>query len=151
MWEGARMWARTRYASMLDWARRSQDQVENSPRRWILIAGGIVLALVLLANLGRLLRVLHEHWLGAHPERAPEQAASMWYQRMARILARRGMQKNETETPQEFVRKIEDNRLRLLVTQFTSVYESARFGNSADDARQLPRLCGEVEAAMRSE
>jgi len=151
MWEGARLWARTRYASMLDWARRSQDRVENSPRRWILIAGGIVLALVLFANLGRLLRALHEHWLGAHPERAPEQAASMWYQRLARILARRGMQKNETETPQEFVRKIEDNRLRLLVTQFTSVYESARFGNSADDARQLPRLFGEVEAAMRSE
>src|SRR5579864_1676250 len=151
MWEGARLWARTRYASMLDWARRSQDRVENSPRRWILIAGGIVLALVLLANLGRLLRALHEHWLGAHPERSPEQAASLWYQRMARILARRGMQKNETETPQEFLRKIEDNRLRLPVAQFTNVYESARFGNSADDARQLPRLFEEVAAAMRSE
>jgi hypothetical protein len=75
----------------------------------------------------------------------------MWYQRMARILARRGMQKNETETPQEFVRKIEDNRLRLPVEQFTSVYESARFGNSAEDARQLPRLFEEVAAAMRSE
>jgi hypothetical protein len=151
MWEGARLWARTRYESMLVWARRSQDRVENSPRRWILIAGGIVLALVLFANLGRLLRALHEHWLGAHPERSPEQAASMWYQRMARILARRGMQKNETETPQEFVRKIEDNRLRLPVEQFTSVYESARFGNSAEDARQLPRLFEEVAAAMRSE
>jgi hypothetical protein len=109
------------------------------------------LAFVLFANLGRLLRALHEHWLGVHPERSPEQAASMWYQRMARILARRGMQKNETETPQEFVRKIEDNRLRLPVAQYTNVYESARFGNSADDARQLPRLVGEVEAAMRSE
>jgi protein-glutamine gamma-glutamyltransferase len=151
MWEGARLWARTRYASMLDWARRSQDRVENSPRRWILIAGGIVLALVLLANLGRLLRALQEHWLGSHPERAPEQAASMWYQRMARILARHGMQKNDTETPQEFARKIEDNRLRLPVAQFTNVYESARFGNSAEDARQLPRLFEEVAAAMRSE
>ena len=151
MWEGARLWARTRYASMLDWARRSQDRVENSPRRWILIAGGIVLALVFLANLGRLLRALHEHWLGTHPERSPEQSASIWYQRMARILARRGMQKNETETAQEFVRKIEDNRVRLPVEHFTSVYESARFGNSAEDARQLPRLFAEVEAAMRSE
>jgi hypothetical protein len=75
----------------------------------------------------------------------------MWYQRMARILERRGMQKNKTETPQEFMRRIEDNQLRLLVTQFTNVYESARFGNSAEDACQLPRLFGEVEAAMRSE
>jgi transglutaminase-like putative cysteine protease len=151
MWEGARIWARTHYASMLEWARRGQDRVENSPRRWSFIGAGIVLALALLANLGRLLRVLREHWLRTHPERSPEQAASIWYQRMARILARRGMEKTEAETPHEFLRKIEDNRLRPPVAQFTSVYESARFGNSAEDARQLPRLFEEVAAAMRSE
>ena len=151
MWEGARMWARTHYASMLEWAQRSQDRVENSPRRWTLIGGGIVLALVLLANLGRLLRALHEHWLRAHPERSPEQAASIWYQRMARILARRGIEKAEAETPHEFLRKIPDSRLRLPVAQFTRVYESARFGNSAEDASRLSRLFEEVAAAMRSE
>jgi transglutaminase-like putative cysteine protease len=151
MWEDARLWARTHYDSMLEWAQRSQQRVENSPRRWMFVGGGILLTLILLANLGRLLRVLHEHWLGAHPERSPDQAASMWYQRMARILARRGMQKTDAETPQEFARKIEDSRLRLPVAQFTSVYESARFGNSAEDARQLPRLFEEVAAATRSE
>jgi len=151
MWEGARLWARAHYTSMLEWARRSQERVENSPRRWTLIGGGIVLALALLANLGRLVRVLHDNWLRANPERSPEQAASLWYQRMARILARRGMQKTEAETAQEFLRKIEDNRLRLPVRRFTAVYESARFGNSAEDARRLPELFEEVEAAMRSE
>jgi hypothetical protein len=29
------------------------------------------------------------------------------------------------------------------------VYESARFGNSADDARQLRNLCEEVESASK--
>jgi hypothetical protein len=115
------------------------------------VGGGIVFTLILLANLGRFVRALHEHWLVVHPERSPEQAASMWYQRMARILARRGMQKTDAETPQEFARKIEDSRLRLPVAQFTSVYESARFGNSAEDARQLPSLFEEVAAATRSE
>jgi len=90
-------------------------------------------------------------WIGAHPERSPEQAASLWYQRMARALARCGVEKTDGETPQEFVRKIENSRLRLPVAQFTTVYESARFGNSVEDARQLPRLFEEVAAAMRSE
>ena len=151
MWEGARVWARTRYVSMLRWARRSQQRVENSPRRWTLIGGGIMLTLLLFANLGRMARFLHETWLGSHPERSPEQAASVWYRRMARVLARSGVQKTDAETPQEFVRKIEDSRLRLPVSQFTNVYESARFGNSAEDARRLPELFDEVAAAMRSE
>jgi len=150
-WDGARKWARNHYESMLKWARRSQDHVEHSPGRWAIFGAAVVLALLILGNLGRILRWLHEKWLSAHPERSPEQAASMWYQRMARVLARRGMQKPETQTPQEFVRKIADQRLREPVARFTAVYESARFGNSGEDAQRLPELYEEVEAATRSE
>ncbi len=151
MWEGARTWARNHYASMLKWAKRSQDRVETSPRRWTIIGIAIVLALLLLANLGRIARLLREMWLGAHPERSPEQAASMWYERMTRILAKRGVQKPKTETPQEFIRKIENEQLREPVARFTQVYESARFGNSAEDAQRLPELYEEVEMATRSD
>ena len=49
--------------------------------------------------------------LQAHPERSPDQAAAMWYERMARYLARRGVQKSTTQTAQEFVRVIEDERV----------------------------------------
>jgi transglutaminase-like putative cysteine protease len=150
-WEGARSWARNHYESMLNWARRSQDHVEHSPGRWAIFGAAIVLSLLLLGNLGRIVRWLHDKWLTAHPERSPEQAAAMWYQRMARVLARRGMQKPETQTPQEFVRKIADQRLREPVARFTAVYESARFGNSGEDAQRLPELYEEVEAATRSE
>jgi transglutaminase-like putative cysteine protease len=151
MWDGARVWARVHYGSMLAWARRSQGRLQSSPRNWTLMGAGIVLAVVLLANLGRIARLLHEKWLGSHPERAPEQAAAMWYQRMARVLARHGVRKTESETPQEFVQKIDDNRLRRPVAQFTIVYEAARFGNSADDARRLPGLLEEIESATQSE
>lgn len=151
MLEGVRHWARAHYTSMLRWARRSQDRVEQAPRRWLMI-GGIVLAfLLLLANLARLVRWLHESWLGSRPERSPEQAAAVWYQRMARVLEKRGLSKPGTQTPQEFVRVIEDARLREPVSRFTNVYESARFGNSADDARRLPELYEEVLAATRSD
>jgi len=150
-WEGARRWTRDHYASMLRWARRKQDGVEQSPGRWAAFAAGIALLVLVLGNLGRIIRWLHERWLSAHPERSPEQAASIWYQRMARALARRGMQKPQAQTPQEFVRKIEDNRLREPVARFTAVYESARFGNSTEDAQRLPELYEEVEAATRAD
>ncbi len=149
-WENARKWARTHYASMLKWARRSQDRVQHSPGRWAILGAGVVLILLLLGNLGRIARLLHEKWLQAHPERSPEQAAAMWYQRMARALARRGFEKPAAQTAQEFVKKIEDSRLREPVARFTQVYESARFGNSAEDVKRLPELYEEVETATRT-
>ena len=78
-----------------------------------------------------------------------KQAAAIWYQRMARTVARRGVQKSPAQTPQEFVRKIEDSRLRGPVSRFTNVYESARFGNSTTDAKRLPELYEEVELATK--
>lgn len=151
MWEGARSWARHKYASMLQWAKRSQDRVQNSPRRWTIIGIGIVLSLLLMANLGRIARLLQEMWLGAHPERSAEQAASMWYERMTRILAKHGMRKPKAETPQEFANRLENIRWREPVTRFTRVYEAARFGNSAEDAQRLPELYEEVATVTRSE
>jgi transglutaminase-like putative cysteine protease len=150
LWEGARNWARLHYESMLQWARHSQDRVEHSPGRWAIFGAVITLSFVLLGNLGRIAGLLHEKWLQAHPERSPEQAAAMWYRRMARALARRGVEKPAAQTPQEFVKKIEDSRLREPVARFTQVYESARFGNSTQDAERLPELYEEVESATRT-
>ena len=67
-----------------------------------------------------------------------------------RVVARRGHEKTPTQTPQEFVRKIEDARLREPVSRFTDVYESARFGNSTEDAQRLPELYEEVELAAKN-
>ena len=149
LWEGARLWARDHYAAMLEWARRNQARVEKSPGRWG--ATGLVVALLLLAlgNARRILRMLRERGLQLHPERSPEQAASMWYERMTRFLARQGVPKPTTQTPREFVRKIDDETLRTRVAQFTDAYESARFGNSPQDAQRLPGLYEEVELANR--
>ena len=69
---------------------------------------------------------------------------------MTRVLGRSGFEKPAAQTPQEFARKIEDTRLREPVARFTAVYESARFGNSPDDAQRLPELYEEVELATKS-
>jgi transglutaminase-like putative cysteine protease len=147
--ERTRMWARLRYARLLSWARRRQRGVEHAPGRWL--GGGAAVALLLLglANAARMARMLRTRRLEAHPERSPDQAAAMWYERMARYLARRGVRKSATQTAQEFVRVIADERLRARVGRFTDAYESARFGNSADDALRLPQLYEELESAGR--
>jgi transglutaminase-like putative cysteine protease len=150
LWDRTRAWARQHYDSMLQWARHSQDRVEHSPGRWAVIAVAIAFVFLVLGNIGRVLRLLHEKWLRAHPERSPEQAAAMWYRRMSRVLARRGVEKPAAQTPQEFVRKIADRRLREPVARFTNAYESARFGDSAEDVKRLPELYEEVELATRT-
>jgi transglutaminase-like putative cysteine protease len=150
LWESARHWAYRHYYSMLKWATRSQDRVERAPLRWSVFGAVVILCFVLLGNLARIVRLLHEKWLQAHPERSPEQAAAMWYRRMARVLAGGGVEKPAGHTPREFLQRIEDGRLREPVARFTEVYESARFGSSPEDAQRLPELFEEVASAARS-
>jgi len=145
----ARMWARLRYARLLNWARKSQRGVEHAPGRWFGGSVAVALMLLVVGNAARIARMIRKRRLQAHPERSPNQAAAMWYERMARYLARRGVPKSPTQTAQEFVRVIEDQRLRTRVGRFTDAYESARFGNSADDALRLPELFEQVELATK--
>jgi transglutaminase-like putative cysteine protease len=147
--EQVRMWARIRYARLLGLARRGQRRVRNAPGPWLGVGVGFALLLLALANAGRIARMIRTRRLQAHPERSPDQAAAMWYERMAQFLARHGVRKSTTQTAQEFVRVIEDERLRKRVKLFTVAYEAARFGNSSDDARRLPQLCEEVETATQ--
>jgi transglutaminase-like putative cysteine protease len=148
-WERARMWARLRYARLMNLARKSQRGVEHSPGRWLGAGLAVTGLLLVLANIARIARMIRTRGLRAHPERSPDQAAVMWYERMARYLARRGVRKTTSQTAQEFVRVIEEGRLRTQVGKFTDAYESARFGNSPDDAVRLPELYEAVEAATR--
>jgi hypothetical protein len=147
--EQAQIWARLHYARLLNWARRTEKGAESAPGRWF--GGGAAAAFLLLGliNLSRIARMIDTRRLRAHPERSPDLAAAMWYERMARYLARCGVRKSTTQTAQEFVRVIADERLRTQVERFTEAYESARFGNSADDAQRLPELYGEVELATK--
>jgi hypothetical protein len=123
--------------------------VAQAPERWF--GGGAVVGLLLLmlGNAGRIVRAIRTRRLRSHPERSPDLAAAMWYERMARYLARRGVKKSATQTAQEFVRVIEDEPLRARVKRFTDAYESARFGNSSEEAMRLPELYEEVELVTR--
>jgi hypothetical protein len=95
----------------------------------------------------RILRAwIQKRKIQAHPETAPRIAATLWYDRMTHSVAKHGWKKQAEQTPTEFVRAIQESRLRERVSQFTTAYEAARFGGSSDEARRLPDLYEEIAA-----
>lgn len=105
--------------------------------------------LLLAANATRLWKAVQRVRLAARPGKSPQLAATVWYERMTRLVARRGWRKTPTQTPAEFAISIDDAEMRKQVEQFTLRYESARFGESADDAEQLPELYEEMAGRRR--
>ncbi|PYX52940.1 MAG: hypothetical protein DMG73_21425 [Acidobacteria bacterium] len=142
--ESLREKARQQYAAMLNAASQAQRRVMQSPTRWSVAGVLFTVMLVVLVNLRRLTTLIRSRGLRKHPERSPRFAASIWYEQMTRSLARRGLRKLPTQTPVEFVSRIEDGKLREEVSMFTRHYESARFGGSAADACRLPDLYEEI-------
>jgi protein-glutamine gamma-glutamyltransferase len=144
-----RHWWHRRYKRMLAAARHGGGAIAGSPLRWSL-AGALIAALVLfVVNGPRLLRSLGKLRLAARPERSPQQAATIWYERMTKRVARRGWRKSPTQTADEFVCAIGDAGVREKVAKFTRHYESARFDDSVEDVRRLPELYEEIAGSHR--
>ena len=146
----ARLWVRKHYEELVARATHTTDQVSADPSRYGVRLVIAVVVLLLLTNLRKLWRALRDRQLAARPDRSPQAAASIWYTRMIRRVARRGWRKLDTQTPREFVLTIEDPALRRSVEEFTWRYERARFGDSIDDARALPQLFEEIFAGPNS-
>jgi protein-glutamine gamma-glutamyltransferase len=145
--ESMRLWGQAHFAALLRNARQMQSRMARSPRRWLAGALLLTVLLLLLANGRQIWKLFQAMRLRAHPERAPGLAAAIWYEHMTRALERRGWRKLPAQTPAEFASTIADVKLRERVLRFTRHYESARFGDSANDACQLPELYEEIKAA----
>ena len=142
-------WLRMDYQQLLVRARRIADKISLSPVRWAVRALLIVVPLLLLLNLRWLWQAAQKFMLRVRPDRSPRIAASLWYEKMVRKVERKGWQKTGAQTPVEFANSIQDELLRRRVLEFTSRYEGARFGDSAEDAQQLPVLYEEVVNSKR--
>jgi transglutaminase-like putative cysteine protease len=139
-------WIEQQHRALLRSARRAHTHFSNFPVRWL---GGIVVLatlLVALLNLGPLLGSIRARSLRAHPERAPREAAALWYERMVERMARRGWRKLPSQTPMDFVAAIQEAGLQKKVARFTRAYESARFGKSLEEAQRLPELFEDITA-----
>jgi protein-glutamine gamma-glutamyltransferase len=142
----AQSWSRIEYARILEWARQTQEKVTQS----MVKAGTRVLALLLLVLLigaiPRAASALRKLRLARNPQTAPQTAATIWYQRMVRQIAKRGWNKSPAQTPEEFIAIISQPQLKNKVVVFTHHYEKARFGKSAEEASYLPQLYQEIKA-----
>ncbi len=142
----ARQWIARQHRALLRSARRAHNRVSSFPVRWLGGALAFAAGVLVLMNLRRMVRGLRAYGLRAHPERAPRESAALWYDRMVRRMARLGWRKLPSQTPLDFVAAIQEEALQKKVARFTHAYESARFGQSADDAQSLPELFKNITA-----
>lgn len=141
-----RDWAKARYKSMLNFTRRTAHSASMAPGRSVLYMLVALLLVCLLAASPQIVRSVRRARIARAPGRQPSSAASIWYARLTRTLARRGWRKLPAQTPQEYATTISDQSLRNAVERFTSHYERARFGQSSGDAEKLPELYDEIVA-----
>jgi len=143
----AQSWGRNQYNKILAWARRTQDRIGDSTVKWGERTLGLVLCALLAASIPRLLAAIRRFRLARRPQKSPQMAASIWYERMLKQTARRGWEKSPAQTPEEFAATIADPQLKDRVSGFTERYENARFGKSPEDASRLPELYDEIKAS----
>ncbi|MGA2356850.1 MAG: DUF3488 and transglutaminase-like domain-containing protein [Terriglobales bacterium] len=149
--EDLRGWLGRQHRALLRSARRVHRHISDFPMHWL--AGAIAIASLLLAllNIRRLLRRFRDHRLRTHPGQAPRESAALWYHRMVVRMARLGWRKSPSQTPLDFVAAIQEAALQKKVARFTRAYESARFGESADDAESLPKLFRDIATEEKAE
>lgn len=143
----AQQWARTKYGHMLSWAQKTEGRMGDATVKWGTQMLGIGFMGLLIAGLPRLISFLRRFRLARNPNKSPQLAASIWYERMLRQTARRGFSKLPAQTPQEFVSAIEEPQLKNKVLTFTDHYERARFGKSPEEASRLPELYEEIKSS----
>lgn len=144
-----RRWFRLKYHLLLKHAQRLNDRVTNNPRGWIVLLVIATIGVTALLNLRSIVRSLRRRSVARQPSRAPQLAASIWYSRMLKRVARHGYFKAPTQTPAEFVKALPEAALRESVSRFTDRYQRARFGDSAPDAEQLPTLYDEISGTRK--
>jgi hypothetical protein len=133
---------RNLYRSLVDRVRHARSTFSPAKTTgWFVITS---VALAFLLNLRKIWRGLKRRRLANDPASAPKLAATIWYERMTDVVEKHGWKRQASQTPSEFVRIIDDPELRRSVERFTERYQRARFGDSADDATQLPGLYQEI-------
>ena len=133
-------WTMAKYrravSAVLSWEKRLGEMTPQQMASWC-----VVLALLLaLPFTPKAWRTFDRRRKARDPRQAPRTAASFWYLRMLKRVARHGFRKQPAQTPAEFASSIGDPDLRENVVVFTEHYERARFADSAEDAERLPGL-----------
>src|ERR1700686_953515 len=148
--------------SARDWFERKQSAGKKWMKSWQLQRGvlGYLLpvALVLflaalrfnvLAELSRRIRLFFQ-LRGSKVACTNPQLASRLYAELLRMLARRGLMRNLSQTPFEFAAAVDSPNLAPAVREFTQIYAHARFGGAPCDTTRLRHLLDQIQTALRA-
>jgi transglutaminase-like putative cysteine protease len=75
--------------------------------------------------------------------------ATLHYQKMLRLLERRGLRKTPGQTPREFATSIGPTEIAAPVAQLTALYQASRFGNQGTQIEQMFPLLRAIRDALR--
>jgi hypothetical protein len=79
----------------------------------------------------------------------PAQAASLFYQRLLRLLERAGWRKSPSQTPVEFAASLSAGEIAVPVARFTELCMAARFGGERIEASRFTGLLEEIKLSLR--
>jgi hypothetical protein len=128
-----------------------QARALEGPHRLPLALGALV-ALILLLRGRSLTRAFANLWTlhGTAAAELTPRAATLRYQQMLRLLARRGWKKPPEQTPLEFAASLPATELSGPVAQFTDLYQAARFGARRPEADRMSDLLRRIQALLRA-
>jgi len=148
--ESARAWFEQKQQEGKRWLQ--SWQIRHGALGYLLPAALVLLLLALrykvpseLARRVRLFLRIHAAKSGS----SDPKLASKFYGELLRILARRGLLREETQTPLEFAAAVNVPQLAPAVEEFTQLYVDARFGGAPCDTTRLGQLLEQVRAALR--
>jgi hypothetical protein len=156
----SRDWAERMRTSFLDARRRATDRLafwqfrlSKMPAKVpgtsaILIF--VLAALLLLQPRVRQRLEMLWHFRVARGASMTPHLATIQYNEMLRLLARRGIRKRAAQTPFEFAAGLPDGNLAVPVQKLTTIYQAARFGGQATDIQQASSLLNHIRSFLRS-
>ncbi|WDT78028.1 MAG: DUF4129 domain-containing protein [Candidatus Manganitrophus sp.] len=128
------------------WLFRARQSIEKVPVLVFVLGGAVVVLTALLYRSGW-------GWGGSIRRKSSKRAATVIYERMLRLLEKRGLRKREDQTPLEFVETVgrKEGWPIDAVRKLTALYCEARFGGkafSSDDLRRAERLFAEIKTRI---
>ncbi len=155
---GSRNWGE----SARDWFERKQLASKKWMKSWqpqrgvlgyllpiTLVLFLMVLRFNLLTELIRRVR-LYFQLRGSKVLSSDPLLASRLYAELLRMLARRGLMRDVTQTPFEFAAAVDSPNLAPAVREFTQLYACARFGGAPCNTTRLRQLLNQIRAIVRA-
>jgi transglutaminase-like putative cysteine protease len=115
-----------------------------------MVLAPLLIVLLLLCNRRVREQLVFAFQLKVGIEPPPVQSASIFYQRMLRLLERAGWRKSPYQTPMEFAASLPGGGVGMPVQRFTDVCMAVRFGGQRVETSRFTGLLEEIKLSLRS-